>query len=213
MLYDEILHDDLLVENLPAPVVLDTGVWRKWTTGETLGGFLQEVSDIGTGTIKEPYDTVTDVPESKMIFEFEFIPDDIGDYPFTAVPALQYVGDVVSANLAITGVGIWNDRIIEAVPESLDFEQIGSVEDTVKSVVLSALNRKALLDSSEGVVSDPAFEIVPSGIARLLQPSIIPEGGAQYYLHTDGSITTNPNGALAPIAYGAGGKWKMGTAP
>lgn len=213
MIYDAVLHNDLLVETLPAPVVLDTGVWRKWTTGETLGGFLQEVSDTGTGTIKEPYDIVTDVPASEMLFEFEFIPDDIGDYPFTAVPALQYVGDVVSADLEITGAGIWNDRILTAVPSSLDFEQIGSVEDITKPIIISALNRKARLKTPEGIVSTSAFKIVPSGEERLLQPAIIPENGKQYYLHPDGSITTNSNGAIAPIAYGYSGKWKMGTAP
>lgn len=213
MIYDAVLHEDLLTAALPAPVVLDTGVWRPWVSGEILHGLLYHISDIGSGTIGEPYDIIPDIPESVMQFEYEFVPDDIGEYPFTATPELAAEGSVVSADLEISGTGIWNNRIITAVPSELDFEQIGSVADETKPVTVSVSNRKALLTYDEGTVSDPAFEVVPLSGERLLQPAVVPEAGKQYYLHTDGSITTNPNGALAPVAYGYAGKWRIGSAP
>lgn len=213
MIYDAVLHEDLLTASLPAPVVLDTGIWRLWVSGEILGGFLYNISDVGIGTIGEPYDVIPDIPESVMRFEYEFAPDDIGEYPFTATPDPVYTGDVVSADLALTGTGLWNNRVIQVSPDALDFEQVGSVADETKPVTVSVLNRKALLTYDEGTVSDPAFEVVPLSGERLLQPAVVPEAGKQYYLHTDGSITTNPNGALAPVAYGYAGKWRIGSAP
>ena len=213
MIYNAVLHEDLLTAALPAPVVLDTGVWRLWVSGEILMGFLYNISDIGVGTVGEPYDIIPDIPESVMRFEYEFTPDDIGIYPFTATPDLVSAGSVVSADLILSGTGLWNDRIITAVPSELEFEQIGSVEDTVKAVELSVINRKSVLDYPQGSTDNPVFEVEPLSTGRILQPAVTPEGGRQYYLHPDGSITTNPNGALAPIAYGYSGKWKIGTAP
>lgn len=213
MIYDAVLHEDLLTAALPAPVVLDTGVWRPWVSGEILHGLLYHISDTGIGTVGEPYDIIPDIPESVMRFEYEFTPDDIGVYPFTATPDPVSAGTVVSADLELSGTGIWNDRVIAAIPSELEFEQIGSVEDAVKPVELSVLNRKAVLDYPQGSTDNPVFEVEPLSTGRILQPAVNPEGGKQYYLHPDGSITTNPNGAVVPIAYGLAGKWKIGTAP
>jgi hypothetical protein len=40
MIYNAVLHEDMLTAALPAPVVLDTGVWRPWVSGEILHGLL-----------------------------------------------------------------------------------------------------------------------------------------------------------------------------
>jgi len=210
---DAVIDNALLTASLPAAVVLDTGTWRPWVSGEILGGLLHSISDTGTGTIYEPYDIIPDIPESVMLFEYEFTPDDIGSYPFTATPDMVSEGDVVSSDLELIGTGLWEDRIIQVSPDTLDFEQIGSVPDITKVIAISVRNRKALLTYDEGTVSDPAFEVVPLSVERVLQPAVTPDAGKQYYLHTDGSITTNPTGALAPVAYGYAGKWRVGSAP
>lgn len=213
MITDAVLHEELLTAALPAAVVLDSGTWRPWVSQEPVQGILYAVSDSGAGTIGVPYDTIPDIPESVMLFSFEFVPDDIGEYWFIASPAPVYQGEVLIAELTLSGTGIWNDRTISAVPSELSFLKTGSVMPAVQQIELSVDVRKAVLDTPEGESSSSAFEVEAAGASRILQPEIIPAEGIQYYLREDGSITTNPINTLGPIAYGYSGKWKIGSAP
>lgn len=134
MIYDAVLHEDLLEESLPAPVSFDE-VTEKWVLSVTPEGMLYFISNSGLGTIREDGDEIVDIPETVLQIELEFDPDVLGEWEeeYVADTDADVTGGVLSV-IAECIIDIIKEYSTVYVRKHGSSEGSGSIYDPVANI-------------------------------------------------------------------------------
>jgi hypothetical protein len=227
MIYDAVLHEDMLTAALPAPVHYATDIW---VHSSSPTHFLVSVNDDGTGTLGEPGEVIPDIEESVIGVELWFEPPEEGDWP--AEYGVDTDAEAEGGILTINGTGTGYARTVIMTPDELNFIKAQGIPAVPKGLTLRASGGKIalvydrvtvdpvtefLLVDSEGnritdsegnhiigITTDSGsmYFSVKSLSGSVLQPEVAAVDGQDYYLHPDGSINTNHNGSIGRILTG-----------
>lgn len=208
MIYDAVLHEDLLTASLPASVTYNSGT-GVWEPSEFTGGLLISINTDLTGVIGLDGETIPGTPETFIDMEYEFAPGDPGLYGFS-VSSDSPDEEVEEGTFTVEGEGLPLPVTAVVSPLYLNFVKEGSDPVAPKPVEIGAVNGTAVLDPGSGVIESPHFGVHTPAEGRRISEEVPAEAFAVYYLHTDGRIDRNPYGAMRVIASGRpDGSWEV----